>query len=96
MNGRSALGWLVDQYQMSTDKESGIVNDPNAYAGGTYVLKLVLSVITVSVETVRIVDGLPRLAFRSPERCGPRGKGRGYDLRETPNHCRARTRPLDA
>ncbi|MBR4225557.1 MAG: DEAD/DEAH box helicase [Candidatus Methanomethylophilaceae archaeon] len=63
VNGRSALGWLVDQYQTSTDKESGIVNDPNGYAGGTYVLRLVLSVITVSVETMRIVDGLPRLGF---------------------------------
>ena len=63
VNGRSALGWLVDQYQVTTDKESGIVNDPNGYAGGTYVLRLVLSVITVSVETMRIVGGLPRLDF---------------------------------
>ncbi len=68
VNGRTALGWLVDQYQHSVDKESGIVNDPNEYAGGTYVLRLVLSVITVSVETCRIVDSLPRLDFeKGPE-----------------------------
>ena len=72
VNGRSALGWLVDQYQVTTDKESGIVNDPNGYAGGTYVLRLVLSVITVSVETMRIVGGLPRLDFGgTPERGWP-------------------------
>lgn len=63
VNGRSALAWLVDQYQVSTDKESGIVNDPNEYAGPQYILNLVLSVITVSVETMKIVDGLPRLDF---------------------------------
>lgn len=63
VNGRSALAWLVDQYQVSTDKESGIVNDPNEYAGSQYILNLVLSVITVSVETMKIVDGLPRLDF---------------------------------
>lgn len=63
VNGRSALAWLVDQYQVRTDKESGIVNDPNEYAGPGYILKLVLSVITVSTETMRIVGELPRLSF---------------------------------
>ena len=64
VNGRSALGWLVDQYQITVDKESGIVNDPNEFAGGTYILRLVLSIITVSVETMRIVDSLPKLDFK--------------------------------
>lgn len=63
VNGRSALGWIVDQYQISKDKESGIVNDPNEYAGSAYILNLILSVITVSVETVRIQESLPRLVF---------------------------------
>ncbi len=63
VNGRSALGWIVDQYQVSKDKESGIVNDPNEYAGSTYIFNLVLSVITISVETVKIQDSLPRLSF---------------------------------
>lgn len=63
VNGRSALGWIVDQYQYSVDKESGIVNDPNEYAGPKYIFDLVLSIITVSVETMRIVDDLPKLSF---------------------------------
>lgn len=67
VNGRTALGWLVDQYQVTTDKESGIVNDPNEYAGPAYILKLVLSVITVSVETMKIVDSLPKLDFGGNE-----------------------------
>ena len=67
VNGRSAIGWIVDQYQVSTDKESGIVNDPNEYAGSKYIFNLVLSIITVSVETMRIVDDLPRLSFQEDE-----------------------------
>jgi len=63
VNGRSALGWIVDQYQISKDKESGIVNDPNEYAGSAYIFNLVLSVITVSVETMNVVDSLPKLSF---------------------------------
>ena len=63
VNGRSALGWIVDQYQYSVDKESGIVNDPNEYAGPKYIFDLVLSIITVSVETMKIVDNLPKLDF---------------------------------
>lgn len=63
VNGRSAIGWLADQYQYTVDKDSGIVNDPNEYAGGSYVLKLLLSIITVSVETMKIVSGLPKLVF---------------------------------
>lgn len=65
VNGRSALGWIVDQYQVSTDKESGIVNDPNEYAGPRYIFNLVRSIITVSVETMKIVDHLPKLSFES-------------------------------
>ena len=67
VNGRSALGWLVDQYQYSVDKESGIVNDPNEYAGPEYIFRLVLSIITVSIETMKIVDNLPKLEFSDKE-----------------------------
>ena len=65
VNGRSALGWIVDQYQVSVDKESGIENDPNEYAGPRYIFDLVRSIITVSVETMKIVDNLPHLSFES-------------------------------
>ena len=64
VNGRSALGCIVDRYQITTDKESGIVNDPNEYAGSTYILKLVLSVINVSVKTMEIVKNLPHTSFK--------------------------------
>lgn len=63
VNGRSALEWIVDRYQITTDKESGIVNDPNEYAGSTYILKLVLSVINVSVKTMEIVKNLPSIGL---------------------------------
>ena len=58
---RSALEWVIDQYQVKTDKRSGIVNDPNDAARPRYLVELIGSVITVSLETLRIVKGLPEL-----------------------------------
>jgi predicted helicase len=65
INGRSALGWIVEQYQYSVDKASGIINDPNEYAGGAYILKLVLSIISVSMKTMDIVKNIPKLSFET-------------------------------
>jgi len=70
VNGRSAIEWIADQYRYTVDKKSGIVNDPNEYAGGSYILKLLCSVITVSVRTMEIVKGLPRLDLGEEEQ-GP-------------------------
>ncbi len=65
LGSRSALDWLLDRYQVRTDKASGIVNDPNDWArevgNPRYILDLITKVTTVSVETVRIVDSLPPL-----------------------------------
>ena len=61
VNGRSALGWLVDQYKYTTHTESDIANDPNEYGGGQYILRLVLSVIGMSVKATEIVNSLPKL-----------------------------------
>ena len=58
---RSALEWVVDQYRVKTDKRSGIVNDPNRAGDSQYIVKLVGKVITVSLETVEIVENLPAL-----------------------------------
>ena len=62
---RSALAWLIDRYQVKTDKASGIVNDVNAWGlergEPRYILDLVKRIVTVSVETMRIVRGLPEL-----------------------------------
>jgi predicted helicase len=53
------------QYQIKVDKDSGIKNDPNDWAREhdkpRYILDLLLSIITVSLETVKIVNGLPEL-----------------------------------
>ena len=63
VNGRSALAWIAEMYHVTTDKDTGIVNDPNEYAGGRYIFDLIGSIVTVSVETVRIQDSLPKLNF---------------------------------
>ena len=56
---RSALEWVIDQYQVKTDKRSGIVNDPNRPDDKRYIVELILRVITVSLGTVKIVEALP-------------------------------------
>jgi predicted helicase len=59
LGNRSALDWVIDQYQVTTDKRSGITSDPNREDEPRYIVDLVGRVITVSVETVKIVAGLP-------------------------------------
>ena len=58
---RSALEWVVDQYRVKIDKRSGIRNDPNRADQPQYIVDLIGRVITVSLRTVEIVDGLPAL-----------------------------------
>lgn len=59
LGNRSALEWVIDQYQVSVDKRSGIESDPNRQDNPEYIVKLVGRVIAVSVETVGIVKALP-------------------------------------
>lgn len=62
VNGRSAIEWLIDRYQVRTDKASGIVNDPNDYSDDPrYIVDLVKRVVTVSMRTREIVGSLPPL-----------------------------------
>ena len=63
IGNRSALEWVIDQYRVKTDKRSGIVNDPNRLDDLQYIVKLIRKVITVSLETVEIVEGLPDLGI---------------------------------
>ncbi len=56
---RSALEWIVDQYRVKTDKRSCIVNDPNRADDPQYIVGLIGKVITVSLETVEVVNNLP-------------------------------------
>ncbi|MDE0019373.1 MAG: N-6 DNA methylase [Candidatus Poribacteria bacterium] len=61
LGNRSALEWVVDQYRVKVDKRSGIKNDPNREEDAEYILRLIGQVITVSLETVDIIKGLPVL-----------------------------------
>jgi predicted helicase len=62
LGNRAALEWVIDRYRVTTDKRSGIVNDPNAYSENPqYIVQLIGKVVTVSVETVALVAGLPGL-----------------------------------
>lgn len=66
VNGKPALEWIMERQCVKTDKASGIVNDANLYATETvgdaaYPLKLFQRVITVSLETMKIVNSLPKL-----------------------------------
>jgi predicted helicase len=61
LGNRSALEWIVDQYQVSTDKRSGITDAPNREDDPQYILRLIGQVVTVSVETVKIVRSLAPL-----------------------------------
>jgi predicted helicase len=63
LGNRSALEWIIDQYQVSTDKRSGIANDPNRADDPTYILRLIGQVITVRLETAKIVATLPPLGL---------------------------------
>jgi predicted helicase len=60
VNGRSAIEWLMDRYEVKVDKDSGIHNDPNLWSEDPrYVVDLVARIVRVSVETKRIVRALP-------------------------------------
>jgi len=67
VNGKSAIEWIMERYAVTIHKASGIKNDPNDWAAEVgnprYILDLLLSVINVSVQTVGIVDGLPKMEF---------------------------------
>jgi|TARA_R100000935_G_scaffold58859_1_gene98686 predicted helicase len=70
VNGKPALEWVMERQVVKQDKASGIVNDANDYANETvgdprYPLDLFRRVITVSVETMKIVNGLPELDIES-------------------------------
>ena len=63
VNGRSPLEWMIDRYQVKTDPASGIVNDPNTYSDDPlYIANLVRRLVTVSVETMKIVDSLTSIS----------------------------------
>ena len=66
VNGKPAIEWVMERQAVTTDKDSGIVNDANLWATETmhnprYPLELLQRVITVSLETMKLVNNLPKL-----------------------------------
>lgn len=68
VNGKPAIEWIMERYQVTRDKDSGIPNDPNDWAREhhqpRYILDLVKRIVRVSLETMKIVNALPALNER--------------------------------
>jgi predicted helicase len=71
VNGKPAIEWVMERYQVTRDKDSGIVNDPNDWCREhnqpRYIIDLIARVVRVSLETIKIVKCLPALNER---KCG--------------------------
>lgn len=67
VNGKSAIEWIMERYAITTHKDSGITNDPNDWAtehnDPKYIYNLLLRIIHLSVESVNIINTLPKLTF---------------------------------
>lgn len=72
LGNRSALEWVIDQYQVKTDPRSGITSDPNRSDDQEYIVRLVAKVITVSLETTMLVSSLPPLHLEEPRQAPDR------------------------
>lgn len=66
LGNRSAVEWVIDQYRINPDSRgrSGIIKDPNRDDDPQYIVNLIAKVITVSLETVDIVENLPELGLK--------------------------------
>ena len=68
VNGKPAIEWIMERYQVTRDKASGIVNDPNDWCSEhnqpRYIIDLVKRIVRVSIETMNIVRSLPSLNER--------------------------------
>ena len=61
VNGRSAIEWIMDQYQVKKDNVSGYIDDPNEYNDDEkYIFELLLKIINVSVKTIELIEELPK------------------------------------
>ncbi len=67
VNGKSAIEWIMERYAVTTNKDSGITNDPNLWCDehndSKYILNLLLSIITLSLKTNELVKELPKVEF---------------------------------
>jgi predicted helicase len=74
LGNRSALEWVIDQYQVTEDKRSGIRSDPNRADDPEYIVRLVGQVIQVSLKTTAIIDQLPEEFTGAPGARSPVGE----------------------
>ena len=70
MNGKSPIDWVIDRQRITTDKDSQIVNDANDFANETmnnprYPLDLLQKVVTVSLETQKLIKNIPELGLEN-------------------------------
>ncbi|WP_424955477.1 type ISP restriction/modification enzyme [Helicobacter pylori] len=63
VNGKSAIDWVIERYQKTTDKDSLIENNPNDYEGGKYVFELLCRVIKLSVKSVDLIEKISEKRF---------------------------------
>ncbi len=63
VNGKSAIDWVIECYQKTTDKDSLIENNPNDYAGGKYVFELLCRVIKLSEKSVDLIEKISKKRF---------------------------------
>ena len=59
INGKSAVEWVMERYAVTTDKASGITDNPNDYGDEKYIFNLLISVISVSLKTLELIDSMP-------------------------------------
>ena len=88
VNGKSAIEWVMERYQVSTDKDSGILNDPNEWSDNPrYIIDLLAKVVNVSIKTLEIINDLPSLFESSNEdEQNPVKFGTGKSLSEKARH----------
>jgi predicted helicase len=62
VNGKSAIEWIMERYQVTLDQDSGITNDPNMWSDDPrYIFDVLRRIVRVSLETMKIVGSLPAL-----------------------------------
>ncbi len=63
LGNRSALEWVIDQYRVTRDEHGNITSDPNRDDDEQYIVRLIGQVVTVSLETQKVVESLPKIEF---------------------------------
>ncbi|MGI8964668.1 MAG: type ISP restriction/modification enzyme [Limisphaerales bacterium] len=63
LGNRSALEWVIDQYRVAKDEQGNLTSDPNRMEDEEYIVRLIGQVITVSLETQKLISTLPEITF---------------------------------